>query len=151
MSKQHIFKLNVTWTGNNGVGTAAYDAYRRDFTISASNKADILCSADPVFRGDGTKYNPEDMLIAALSSCHMLWYFHLCADAGIVVETYEDTAEGELVVGEGGKGQFSWVKLHPKITLQDASRMEEAKKMHEKAHEYCFIARSVNFPVEIIL
>lgn len=147
MSKQHNFALQVKWTGNKGTGTSDYREYERDHTVITENKTDILCSSDPAFRGDGTKHNPEDFFIASLSSCHMLWYLHLCADAGVVVVDYIDNVTGTLAeLPEGGR--FTEVTLHPIITVKDASMREKAIELHETANKKCFIANSVNFKVK---
>ena len=147
MNAQHNYTVSVKWTGNNGTGTSRYDAYERSHTISIENKPDIAGSADTPFRGDATKYNPEDMVVSALSVCHMLWYLHVCADAGIVVVDYTDKATGILLTPAGAPGHFSEVELHPQVTITDAARIDEAKALHDKAHHSCFIANSVNFPV----
>lgn len=104
-------------------------------------------SSDPAFRGDGSRYNPEELLVASLSQCHMLWYLHLCADAGIVVTAYTDQAEGRMDLDAEGFGQFRMVVLRPAAAITDAARAEEALRLHDAAHKLCFIARSVNFPV----
>ena len=148
MTKQHNYSLNIKWTGNKGEGTTRYDAYDRSYIISGENKVDILGSADAPFRGDITKYNPEDLLLASLSSCHMLWYFHLCADAGIIVTDYIDNPNGILVQNETGSGSFSEVTLNPIVTVSDSSMIEKANQLHEKANQFCFIANSVNFKVK---
>ncbi len=148
MSKQHNYALKIKWTGNKGEGTTRYDAYDRNYTISAENKTAILGSADAPFLGDITKYNPEDLLLASLSSCHMLWYFHLCADAGVIVLEYTDNPTGILVQNETGGGAFSEVILNPIVKVKENSMIEKAIKLHEKAHKSCFIANSVNFPVK---
>lgn len=145
--KQHYYKLKITWTGNLGTGTSKYDAYSRDHIISAEGKVDLLGSADPAFRGDASKYNPEEMLLSALSTCHMLWYFHFCADNGIIVTNYIDDAEGLMEEALTGGGKFKEVILKPTITITDASKVELAIKLHEEANKKCFIANSVNFPV----
>lgn len=147
MSHQHHYEATITWTGNKGTGTSDYKAFGRDYTVSAKGKPDILWSSDPSYRGDPTRYNPEDTLVASLSGCHMLWYLHFCAEAGIIVEAYEDNATGVMMVERGGMGQFESVTLHPHIKISDLSRADEANELHHKAHDYCFIARSVNFPV----
>lgn len=148
MSTQHNYKATITWTGNKGEGTTRYDAYERSHTLSVANKPDLECSSDTPFRGDGTKYNPEDMLLYSLSSCHMLWYLHLCADAGIIVTDYTDKATGVLTMDAPGGARFTEVVLFPVVTITDASRIDEANKLHDMAHEKCFIAKSVNFPVK---
>lgn len=144
----HNYKATITWTGNNGEGTIKYDAYERSHTLSVEGKPDILCSSDTPFRGDGTKYNPEDMLLYSLSSCHMLWYLHLCADAGIIVTDYVDYATGVLTMDAPGGAKFTEVVLYPKVTITDASRIDDAAVLHNKAHDKCFIANSVNFTVK---
>lgn len=144
----HVFRASLRWTGNLGRGTADYRAYARSHEISGPEKAaSIACSSDPVFRGDKTKYNPEELLVASLSSCHMLWMLHLCADAGIVVTAYSDEAEGNMVEHADGAGEFTLVTLRPRLTIADASRVPEVIALHAKAHAMCFIARSVNFEV----
>jgi organic hydroperoxide reductase OsmC/OhrA len=147
MHKEHHYNAGVTWTGNKGTGTSASVDYDRSHTISVHGKPDILGSSDAAFRGDITKYNPEDMLVISLSVCHMLWYLHLCADAGVVVTAYHDQAVGTMTEVPGGGGHFTSVVLHPHITLVDISQAELADSLHAKAHEKCFIANSVNFPV----
>jgi organic hydroperoxide reductase OsmC/OhrA len=147
MNKQHHYTTTIKWTGNKGTGTSRYDEYERNHTLSINNKADILCSSDTPFRGDGTKHNPEDMLLASLSSCHMLWYLHLCADAGVVVTDYTDQATGTMIEVTGGGGHFTEVVLRPVVTVKDASMIAKANELHDKAHEKCFIANSCNFPI----
>lgn len=144
--RQHHYTLSVAWTGNKGTGTSGYREYERNHTISIPGKPDLACSSDTAFHGDPSKYNPEDMLIASLSACHMLWYLHLCADAGIIVTAYSDQPTGIMVQTNKG-GHFTEVVLHPKITITDPSMIEKAKDLHHDAHEHCFIANSVNFPV----
>ncbi|OYQ33339.1 peroxiredoxin [Niveispirillum lacus] len=146
--KEHHYAVTVTWTGNHGEGTSAYRAYSRDHLISAPGKPAIPGSADPSFRGDPARWNPEDLLVASLSACHKLWYLGLCAAAGIVVTDYEDRAEGWMVEAAGGEGQFTRVLLRPRVTLAPGSDRGTAAHLHHKAHTMCFIARSVNFPVE---
>ncbi len=148
MSKTHPYKVTTSWTGNRGTGTSGYRDYDRSHTVSIEGKADILTSSDPSFRGDKTKHNPEELFVASLSSCHMLWYLHLCADAGIVVTAYEDKAEGTMAENADGSGQFVEVTLRPRVTLADPSQAEKAQHLHDNAHHMCFIARSCNFPVK---
>ncbi len=133
--------------GNTGQGTSHYQAYDRSFEIEVPGKPKIFGSSDPAFRGDRTKYNPEELLIAALSSCHMLWYLHLCADAGVTVTAYCDRPTGEMTVTNNGGGRFTKVILKPEIKITADSNLEQSKKLHDKAHQLCFIANSVNFPV----
>jgi len=148
MAKQHNYSVAIKWTGNRGQGTTGYKDYDRSHTISVVGKDDISASSDTPFMGDKTKYNPEDMLVASLSSCHMLWYLHLCADAGIIVTDYTDNATAVMIQTSTGGGHFSEVTLHPVVTITDASKTEKANSLHEQAHEKCFIANSVNFPVK---
>ena len=143
----HNYQLTVKWTGNRGEGTKSYTAYDRSHTISVAGKPDIHASSDTPFRGDATRHNPEDMLVASLSTCHMLWYLHLCADSNIVVIDYMDHASGTLVVTPGSGGHFSEVTLRPVVTITDEKMIDLAIELHEKAHQCCFIANSVNFPV----
>ncbi|MGA8015273.1 MAG: OsmC family protein [Candidatus Dormiibacterota bacterium] len=147
--REHRYRLSVTWTGNRGEGTRSYTAYSRDHEVSAEGKAALLGSSDPAFRGDPTRWSPEELLVAALSQCHMLWYLHLCSAAGIVVTAYEDSPEGVLDENRDGSGQFVRTILRPRITLADPGRAAQAAGLHSRAHELCFIARSVNFPVEV--
>lgn len=147
--KTHAYQTSLLWNAHDGAGTANYRSYRRDFTLSARDKAPIAGSSDPAFRGDATRYNPEELLVASLSSCHMLWYLHLCAVNGVVVTEYRDDASGEMRENDDGSGEFAKVVLRPVVTLGEGSDERKARELHHKAHELCFIARSVNFPVEI--
>ena len=145
--REHRYAVRVDWTGNLGTGTSGYKAYSRDHTIGAGAKPAIPGSSDPAFRGDPARWNPEDMLVGALSACHQLWYLHLCATAGVVVTAYADEAEGVMEEGPDGGGQFSSVVLRPRVTLAPGSDAAKAMALHHEAAEKCFIARSVNFPV----
>lgn len=147
MSKQHRYALTVTWTGNKGQGTNGYTSYDRNHTILAPGKMAIMSSADPAFRGDSQRYNPEELLVASLSSCHMLWYLHLCAEAGVIITSYVDNATGLMEETADGGGRFTSVTLHPVITVQDEAMMEKADELHARANALCFIANSCNFPV----
>jgi organic hydroperoxide reductase OsmC/OhrA len=150
MAKQHTYQTTTVWTGNTGRGTADYRAFSRDHEISGTQKtAPILGSSDPAFRGDRARYNPEELLVASLSTCHMLWVLHVCADAGIVVTEYRDEAAGTMAETDDGAGQFTVVVLRPRMTITDAGRVNEARALHARAHHMCFVARSVNFPVEL--
>lgn len=150
MEKQHHYSLSIQWTGNRGTGTSDYRAYDRSHTIRSEHKISLECSSDPAFRGDPAKYNPEDLLVASLSSCHMLWYLHLCADAGIIVTNYIDQAEGTMTETPGGGGHFTEVILNPVVTITASEMISKAEALHEKAHEKCFISNSVNFPVRVV-
>lgn len=147
MNKQHNYTLTVKWTGNKGTGTSNYKAFERSHLIIIDNKTEILGSSDPAFLGDKTKHNPEDLLVASLSSCHMLWYLHLCSQAKIIVVDYIDNATGVMIETPNGSGHFTEVTLNPIVTVADISMLEKANELHKKANELCFIANSVNFPV----
>ena len=147
MNKEHHYALSLEWTGNLGTGTSDYRAYTRNHTIVSQGKPELLASSDPSFRGDKTRYNPEEMLVAALSSCHMLSYLHVCVLSGVVVVEYTDNATGTMKENPDGSGQFTEVTLHPVVKVKDASMIEKANSLHGKASQLCFIARSVNFPV----
>ena len=147
MSGQHNYKLTVKWTGNNGTGTSSYKEFERSHSVFVSNKPEILGSSDPAFRGDKTKHNPEDLLLASISSCHMLWYLHLCAVAGIIVTDYIDNATGIMIETANGGGKFTEATLNPIVTITDIAMTEKANELHKKANELCFVANSLNFPV----
>lgn len=148
MARTHTYRTRLQWTGNRGEGTTNYRSYSRDHDITGTGKAaPILGSSDPVFRGDGARYSPEELLVASLSSCHMLWLLHLCAEDGIVVTAYTDEASGTMAEHPDGCGQFTSVTLRPRVTITDSARIAEATALHARAAQLCFIARSVNFPV----
>jgi len=146
MSRTHRYCATLEWTGNRGQGTADYRAYGREHVVRIAGKPDLLGSADAAFRGDATRHNPEDLLIAALSACHMLWYLHLCADAGIIVTAYSDAAEGRMALDKEGGGRFVEVVLRPEVTIAKGE-IAQAEGLHARANALCFIANSVNFPV----
>ncbi|CAN5877294.1 OsmC family protein [soil metagenome] len=147
MLKEHNYKTTIEWTGNRGEGTKNYRAYDRSHRISADHKPAIEASSDPAFMGDATKYNPEELFLASLSSCHMLWYLHLCSDNGIVVVEYKDEATGTMLEASTG-GHFTEVVLHPVVTISDRSKIEKANELHHTANKYCFMSNSCNFPVK---
>ena len=147
MGKEHHYHTTIVWTGNKGTGTADYRSYERSHRIAVQGKPSIEASSDPAFRGDAGKYNPEDLFLASISSCHMLWYLHLCADNGIVVIDYKDEASGLMEESADG-GRFTSVTLHPVVTITDASKIDKANELHELANKYCFIANSLNLPVK---
>lgn len=149
MSKDHEYHVSVHWTGNTGSGTNTPAGYSRDHEVAAEGKPAIAASSDPAFRGDAARWNPEELLVASLSQCHMLWYLGLCARAGIVVTAYEDAATGVMTENADGSGEFREVVLHPRIALADVSQQAAADDLHHQAHEMCFIARSVDFPVTV--
>jgi organic hydroperoxide reductase OsmC/OhrA len=146
--RTHTYRVDVEWTGNDGEGTKRYAGYRRDHLIRAEGNPDIPGSSDPNFRGDPARWNPEELCVASLSACHKLWVLHLCSVAGLVVESYLDRAEGVMEETADGSGRFTHVTLRPEIALSagDASRLDA---IHHEAHEKCFIANSVNFPVTV--
>lgn len=144
MNKHHHYTLSLNWTGNTGTGTSGYREYERSHSISAEGKTLLEASSDPAFRGDKTKYNPEEFLLASLSGCHMLWFLHLCADKGIIVTDYVDNPTGIL---DESAGKFTEASLHPFVTVADAFHLDLLDGLHREAHKLCFIANSVNFPV----
>lgn len=147
MKRIHRYTASVEWKGNLGNGTLDYKSYSRNHNIALPGKPVIPASSDPSFRGDPSRYTPEDLLVSSLASCHMLWYLHLCAVNGVVVLDYQDSAEGEMSENADGSGEFIKVTLRPRVTVSKAAMFEKARSLHEEAHRLCFIARSVNFPV----
>ena len=147
--KQHTYEVRSDWTGNDGHGTKTYKAYRRDHTIVAAGKTPIMGSSDPSFRGDATRYNPEELLVASLSACHMLWYLHLCSTNEITIVDYRDAASGVMEEASNGSGKFVRVQLRPTVKISAGDDRAKALALHSEAHHYCFIANSVNFPVEV--
>lgn len=145
----HVYSSKIAWTGNRGTGTASYSGYDRSWDVAVPGKAVIACSNDPLLGGDPTKMNPEDLLLSALSACHMLWYLHYAAEAGVVVLAYEDSPSGQGEVGRGGAGRFVSAQLRPQILVRGDTDLVVAEALHSRIHEVCFIARSVNFPVQI--
>jgi organic hydroperoxide reductase OsmC/OhrA len=148
MEKLHHYKAVIQWTGNKGSGTDHYTHYERDYNIHIENKPIINGSSDPAFRGDENKYNPEDLLLSALSSCHMLWYLHLCSVEGVVVDEYTDTATGIMEESKDGSGCFTEVVLNPRVIVSLESMIPRATELHATANRMCFIANSVKFPVK---
>lgn len=148
MDSTHHYQLHLQWTGNLGTGTSHYRAYQRNHTVHFENKPELLLSADPAFRGDPERYNPEELLLAALSGCHMMSFLHVCVNAGVVVTAYEDRATGSMVLHSDGSGQFTEVMLNPTVTVAEASMVEKMDGLHHKANQLCFIANSCNFPVK---
>jgi organic hydroperoxide reductase OsmC/OhrA len=147
MASDHTYTAQIIWTGNRGDGTRRYKGYDRTWRIATPGKPPIECSNDPLLGGDPAKPNPEDLLLASLAGCHMLWYLHLASDAGIVVRAYEDTPAGVGETGPRGEGRFLRAILRPKITVERGANLAKADALHREVHHYCFIARSVNFPV----
>jgi organic hydroperoxide reductase OsmC/OhrA len=147
MPASHRYETTVTWTGNAGAGTSGYRDYQRAHEISGSSKPTIPGSSDPSFRGDPARWNPEELLVASLSQCHMLWFLHVCAAARVVVTDYRDQAQGIMVETADGGGHFERVVLRPEVRFASPEDAARAEELHERAHQFCFIANSVNFPV----
>lgn len=143
---RHHYRTHLKWTGA-AAGFADYDSYDRTHQIAAPGKPALTASSDPAFLGLPELWNPEDMLVAALSSCHMLSYLACCARARIVVTAYEDRATGTMIEDGKGGGRFTEVILRPVVTIIDPAKLEHATRLHGTAHKVCFIANSVNFPV----
>jgi len=148
-SRLHRYEVALAWTGNLGTGTSSYTAYTRDHVLVAPGKPALECSADPAFRGDPARYNPEELFIASIASCHMLWYLHLCADAGVRVVSYEDRPTGVLEESGMQAGELTSIDLCPQVTVEEASQVETAHALHLEAHALCFLARSVRTPIHI--
>jgi len=146
MHLEHHFALALEWTGNRGTGTSDYKSYGREHVVTAEGKHPIEGSSDRVFRGNAERWNPEEMLIAALSQCHLLSYLHVAASHGIVVTAYTDGATGTMEQTGNGGGHFTSVTLRPVVTIAGGDAAL-ALALHEEASEKCFIAASVNFPV----
>jgi organic hydroperoxide reductase OsmC/OhrA len=144
---RHSYDVTVTWTGNQGTGTSHYRAYKRDHTVTAAGRPALLGSADPTFHGDRERWNPEQLLLAALSQCHLLSYLHVCVNEGVVVTDYADEATGTMTTDPDGSGRFTEVLLRPHVTVADVSMVGRAAKAHHEANRLCFIANSVNFAV----
>ncbi|PFG33271.1 OsmC family protein [Sanguibacter antarcticus] len=152
MGAFHAYSAAITWTGAGETGTSSYTAYSREHTVLVEGKADILGSADPAFRGDSSRHNPEELFVASLAQCHMLWFLHMAAQAGVVVTEYTDHAVGTMRVEAAGAGQFTEVELRPRVVLAEGTAGDPetlVAGLHARAHDHCFIARSVNFPVRI--
>lgn len=146
---KHNYKVKIEWTGNKGVGTKSYRAYDRNHVIKGVGKKEaIQGSSDPSFLGDRSRYNPEELLVSSLSSCHMLWYLHLCAVNNIVVTSYEDNATGVMEEDTNGGGRFTEVTLYPKVVIIDEAQLEKANELHAEANKLCFIANSCNFSIK---
>ncbi|MEH3088204.1 MAG: OsmC family protein [Microbacterium arborescens] len=147
MMGEHRYAVRAEWTGNRGTGTSGYRDYDRSVTLRVEGKPDVAASSDKPFRGDATKWNPEDLLVSALSECHLLSYLHACVGAGVVVVDYTDEATGLMREDGRGGGAFVEVVLHPRVVVAEASMVEAALAAHAQANAWCFIANSVNFPV----
>jgi len=147
MARSHAYRLTIEWTGNQGEGTSNYRSYKRSHTIHVNGKQDIAGSSDPSFRGEKDKHNPEELFLASIAACHMLWYLHLCAEAGITVLEYIDHAIGTMQQNTDGSGHFTEVTLHPTVTLTSREQETKALELHQDANKFCFIANSCNFEI----
>ncbi|NMR20914.1 OsmC family protein [Cellulomonas fimi] len=153
MGALHSYAVGVEWTGAGATGTVSYTAYSRDHDVLVEGRPPLAASSDPVFRGDPTRHSPEQLFVASLAQCHMLWFLHLAAQDGVVVVGYTDEAVGTMRVESAGAGQFTEVVLHPRVLVRQPASSEapvtdaRLRTLHERAHDHCFIARSVNFPV----
>ncbi|MGN6082095.1 OsmC family protein [Trinickia sp.] len=143
---EHRYNVEVQWTGNQGTGTSGYREYSRDHVARAGAKPEIAGSSDAAFRGDPTRWNPEDLFVTAISACHQLWYLHLCADAGVCVLAYRDDAQGTMV-DSPEPGRFTEIILRPRVVIRSGDDVQLAARLHHTAHEKCFLANSVNFPI----
>ena len=143
----HRYEIRLDWTGNRGTGTSGYRDYDRRHELRAAGKPMIAGSSDPSFRGDADRWTPEDLLVASLSQCHLLWFLHLAADSGVIVTGYSDEACGSMRMNPDGSGQFTEVVLRPLVLVASPEMVEPARRLHDRVHSLCFIARSVNFPV----
>src|SRR5215207_8789226 len=144
---EHSYRVGVVWTGDRGAGTASYRGYGREHEVHADGRPPIPGSSDPTFRGDPQRWNPEQLLVAALAQCHMLWFLHLAAEAGVVVTGYADDASGTMVTDATGGGRFAGVVLRPRIEVAEEHMVPAAEALHEQANRLCFVANSVAFPV----
>ncbi|MFV0427337.1 MAG: OsmC family protein [Beutenbergiaceae bacterium] len=149
MSGLHEFSVHVVWTGGGTDGTTSYNSYSRDHEVTIDGKPTLLASADPAFRGDAGRYSPEDLFVASLSQCHMLWALQMAVRAGVVVLGYSDRASATMRIESAGAGQFTEVVLHPQLTVLEPVDPATVQQIHDDAHAHCFIARSVNFGVRI--
>lgn len=143
----HRYEVTLAWTGNLGTGTSSLRAYSRDHDVTASGLEPIAGSADPAFSGDPARWNPEQLYLASIAQCHMLWYLALAAEAGVVVTAYDDHPNGVMIEEPGGAGQFESVTLRPAVTITSTSDPALAAELHNRVGDYCFIARSINTPI----
>jgi len=143
----HRYTADLVWIGNHGDGTAHYERYGREYSVCMRGKPDLAGSADAAFRGEATRHNPEDLLLAAITGCHLLSYLALCARSRICVLAYSDHAEAVMETTPDGGGRFTSATLHPRVVIRDGAQRERALALHDKAHAHCFIASSCNFPI----
>jgi organic hydroperoxide reductase OsmC/OhrA len=143
----HTYASSIRWTGNRGSGTSSYRDYERLYDVAVAGKPTIAGSSDPLYRGNPGRHNPEDLLVSAVASCHMLWYLHLCADAGVVIVDYVDDATGTLAENADGSGVFTEITLRPHVTIAPGSDQQLAERLHVDANRMCPLAASLNVPV----
>lgn len=147
MGNRHSYHIMLDWTGNKGSGTSSYRAYARDYSLIIDGKTDILGSSDPAFLGDPRRHNPEDLFLASVSSCHMLWYLHLASANGITVTDYKDAAEGTMQTNPDGSGEFTQIILRPTVVIDSDQHITLAESLHDQVGDLCFIARSIKVPI----
>jgi len=145
--KTHDYTAGIVWDGNTGTGTSSYTSYGRQYRLIIDGKPDLPLSSDPLFRGEAEKHNPEDLFLASISACHMLFVLSLCARNGIRVTAYEDRAQGRMTIDEKGGGKFEEVTLYPRMTIAAGDDAARAAALHDTAHELCFIANSCSVPI----
>jgi organic hydroperoxide reductase OsmC/OhrA len=143
----HAYASRIVWEGNLGQGTSGYDRYSRTHRVIVDGKPDLLGSADQSFRGERDKHNPEELFLASIAACHMLFYLSLCARQQIAVVAYEDEVTGTLQREPNGGGKFLDITLHPKVTIARAPDRDRARALHATAHRLCFIANSCATPI----
>lgn len=143
---EHRYGATVRWTGAEGGTTSSYRAYSREHEAAVGGKPSLHLSADETFLGDGTLYNPEELLVVSLSGCHLLTYLAECARAGVRVLSYEDEASGTMA-WDGETYRFEEVVLRPRVKIAEGDDLALAEELHDRSHDLCFIARSMNFPV----
>ena len=144
---KHLFKVALSWISKEETAQSAFKFYSKSHTISIQHKPDLNISAAKAFKGDPALYNPEDLLLSSLTSCHMMSYLYCCKQNNIEVISYTDDAEATLEVNDDGSGRIVEVMLHPKVIISNPTQIELAISLHKKANELCFIANSCNFPV----
>lgn len=143
----HTYQLTLSWTGNTGTGTSGYRDYRRDVLARSEGRPDLELSADKPFRGDPSRWNPEVLLLAALSECHLLSLLHVAVTHGVTITAYEDLPVGTMEQ-EGVGGRFTRVLLRPRVTVTDPQHVALMEQLHREAGQACFIASSMSFPVQ---
>ena len=144
---KHLFKAEVKWTSNQNQEDSTKRFYSKSHTVLIEGKPILNVSAAKAFKGDSEKYNPEDLLLSSLVSCHMMSYLYVCSQNGIEVLEYSDNAEATLEVSPDGSGRFVTITLNPEVKISNSSQIQLALGLHQKANQLCFIANSCNFPV----